>query len=230
MVLGRGRSYIWFLAGMTAIVIGFWLSFYRDPLGNDAWHIVHGIAATLWVVLLIVQSLLIGRGNRRLHERLGWLSLGLFGTLFVTTSYMIWVELTGPEPFPAIIRQELLFLDVTFLMLFVVVYSLGIVFRRTPRMHARLMGSTILIGLGPALGRLYAQHIPQLEGLSGALSLTMWTIDMILVAAILLALRRGVPARPFPALLATFVTIQLGIIWAKGPLFASMLRAAGTPT
>ncbi len=119
---GRGRSYIWFLAGLAAIVVGFWPSFYGDPLSNDAWHIVHGVAATLWVSLLIAQSLLIGRGNRQLHERLGWLSSGLFATLFVTTSYMIWLELTGPEPFPAVIRQELLFLDITFLLLFIAVY------------------------------------------------------------------------------------------------------------
>ena len=143
---------------------------------------------------------------------------------------MIWLELTGPEPFPAVIRQELLFLDITFLLLFIVVYSLGIAARRTPRLHARLMGSTILIGLGPALGRLYAQHIPQVKGLSGALSLTMWTIDVILVIAILLAIRRGLTVRPFPALLAAFVTIQLGMSWSTGPVFASLLRAVGAPT
>ena len=70
-MLGRGKSYIWFLAGLLAIAVGCWPSFYGDPLSNDAWHIAHGVAATLWVLLLITQSLLIGRGNRRLHERHG---------------------------------------------------------------------------------------------------------------------------------------------------------------
>src|ERR1700712_842688 len=60
-------------------------------------------------------------------------------------------------------------------------------------------------GMRPALGRLYAQHIPQLKGLSGGLSLTMWTIDGILVVAILIAARKGRTTQPFPALLAIFV-------------------------
>lgn len=228
-MLGQGRSYIWFLAGLLTIAVGFWPTFFGDPLGNDIWHIVHGIIATLWVILLVTQSLLIGRGNRRVHERLGWLSLGLFATLFVTTGFMIWVELIGQEPFPAVLRQELLFLDITFLLLFVIIYVLGLTYRRRPVLHARLMGSTLLIGMGPALGRLYAQHIPQLKGLSGGLSLTMWTIDGILFVAILLALRKGRTAQPFPVLLAVFVLIQLGITWSTGATFASWLRAAGSP-
>ncbi|MDX3899636.1 MAG: hypothetical protein QHC40_03855 [Sphingobium sp.] len=229
MIVGRGRSYIWFLGGLLVIAVGFWPSFYGDPLSNDAWHIIHGIAATLWVLLLIAQSLLIGRGNRQLHERLGWLSLGLFTILFATTSYMIWVELTGPEPFPAVVRQELVFLDIMFLILFAVIYALGLTFRRKARLHARLMGSTILIGLGPSLARLYAQHVPQVGGLSGALSLTMWTIDAILLITLLLAFFRGRTVRPFPALLAAFVLIQLGITWSTGAVFANLLRAAGSP-
>lgn len=227
---GRGRSYILFLAGLAAIVAGFWPSFYSSPLSNDVWHILHGIAATLWVLLLIAQSLLIGRGNRRWHERLGWLSAGLFATLLVTTGYMIWVEVTGPEPFPAFVRQALVFLDGLFVILFTTLYALGLAFRRrTPRLHARLMGSTILIGLGPALVRLYGRYLPHSWGMSGAVLLTFGTIEAILVVSIVLAFRRGQSLRPFPALLAAFILIQIGLPWAMGSTFANMLRAAGSP-
>lgn len=226
---GRGRSYILFLVGLAAIVAGFWPSFFSNPSSNDAWHIVHGVAATLWVVLLISQSFLVGRGNRQWHERLGWLSLCLFATLLVTTGYMIWVEVTGPEPFPAFVRQALVFLDILFLILFIALYALGLAFRRTRWLHGRLMGSTLLIGLGPALVRLYGQHIPQLGGMSGAVLLTFGTIEAILVVAIILAFRRGLSVRPFPELLAAFVLIQIGLPWAMGSTFASWLRTAGSP-
>ena len=96
---------------------------------------------------------------------------------------MIWVELTGPEPFPPIIRQALVFLDVLFMILFAVLYALGLTFRRTPGLHARLMGSTIQIGLGPALVRLYAHYIPQAGGLSGSIRLMFCTIEAILLIA-----------------------------------------------
>jgi hypothetical protein len=72
------------------------------------------------------------------------------------------------------------------------------------------MGSTILIGLGPALVRLYAQYLPQSWGMSGAVLLTSGTIEAILVVAIVLAFRRRQSLRPFLGLLAAFVLIQIG--------------------
>jgi hypothetical protein len=63
------------------------------------------------------------------------------------------------------------------------------------------MGSTILIGLGPALGRLYAQQIPAAHRLAGALTWALRTIEAILVVAVLLELRRGRSLWPFPAML-----------------------------
>ncbi|QYE34787.1 hypothetical protein KZX46_18915 [Polymorphobacter sp. PAMC 29334] len=224
-----GSAYIFFLAGFAAILAGFWPTFYGDPASNDVWHTLHGIASTLWVVLLVAQSLLIGRRNHRLHERLGWLSLGLFAVLMATSGYMVWVELVGVEPFPRDLRLSLLFLDVMLLLLFVATYGLGLAYRRQRRLHARLMGSTILIGLGPALGRLYGEQIPALHGLAGALPWMFWTIEAVLVVAIVLDLRGGRLAWPFPAMLAAFVAIQLGSDWAAGPTFAALARTAGAP-
>jgi hypothetical protein len=228
-MLGRGKAYVWFLAGLAAIAAGFWPTFYGDPGSNDVWHTLHGVAATLWVLLLIAQSMLVGRRNYAMHERLGWLSAGLFGVLLTTSGYMVWIETVGREPFAAGLRQELVFLDVAFLLLFIVVYGLGLVFRRKPQLHARLMGSTILIGLGPALGRLYAEHIPQLHGLSGALPWALFTIDATLIVAIVLELRQRRATWPFPAVLAAFVLIGIGIPWATGSSFGAVLRAAGAP-
>lgn len=139
------------------------------------------------------------------------------------------IELTGDPDFPRDLRLSLVFLDVGFLLLFVLAYAAGLWFRRDRALHARLMGSTILIGLGPALGRLYAQRIPALHGLAGALPWTMWTIEGVLLIAILLEFRRGRPLWPFPAMLAGFIAIHAGTVWAVGDTFASMARAAGAP-
>lgn len=227
--MGRGKSYIWFLIGLAAIVAGFWQTFFGNPLSNDVWHTFHGIASTLWVVLLITQSLLVGRGYHRWHRRLGWASLGLVAALVGTSSYMVWIELTGDPDFPRDLRLSLVFLDIGFLVLFVTAYAAGLRFRRTRELHSRLMGSTILIGLGPALGRLYAQQIPAVHGLSGALAWALWTIEAVLALAILLELRRGRPLWPFPVILAAFALIQLGSVWATGPYFAALARTAGAP-
>ncbi|MCW6530290.1 hypothetical protein NED98_08540 [Sphingomonas sp. MMSM20] len=226
---GRGKTYLLFVIGLAAIVAGFWRTFFGDPLSNDGWHTLHGIVSTAWVLLLIVQSLLIGRGSYRLHRRLGWTSLALVALLVGTSSYMVWIELVGDEGFPRDLRLSLVFLDITFLLLFMAMYGLGIAYRRNRRLHSRLMGSTILIGLGPALGRLYAQQIPALHGLAGGLTWTFYTIEAVLIIAIMAELFRKRLSWPFPTLLAIFVAIQAGTIWATGDTFAAIARAAGAP-
>lgn len=225
----RGGAYIWFLAGLAAIIAGFWRTFFGDPLSNDFWHTAHGIVSTLWVILLITQSLLVGRGQHRWHRRLGWASLGLVVILVGTSSYMVWIELVGDPDFPRDLRLSLTFLDIGFLLMFVGAYAAGLWFRRERKVHARLMGSTILIGLGPALARLYAQQIPAAHGLAGALTWALWTIEAILVVAILFDLRRGRRLWPFPVMLVAFVTIQAGTVWATGDTFAAIARGAGAP-
>lgn len=228
-MMGRGKAYLLFLIGLAAIVAGFWRTFFGDPLSNDGWHTLHGIASTSWVLLLIAQSLLIGRGNYRLHRRLGWTSLVLVSLLVGTSSYMVWIELVSNDGFPRDLRLSLVFLDVTFLLLFMVMYGLGIAYRRNRQLHSRLMGSTILIGLGPALGRLYAQQIPALHGLAGGLTWTFYTIEAVLVVAILLELLGKRLSWPFPAMLAAFAAIHVGSIWATGDSFAAIARSAGAP-
>jgi hypothetical protein len=225
----KGKTYIWFMLGLAAIVAGFWRTFFGDPLSNDFWHIAHGIASTLWVILLVAQSLLIGRGYHRWHRRLGWASLGLVAALVGTSSYMVWIELTGDPDFPRDLRLSLVFLDIGFLILFVAAYALGLRFRRDRELHVRLMGSTILIGLGPALARLYVQQIPAAHGLGGALKWALWTIEAVLALSILRELRRGRPRWPFPTMLASFGLIQAGSVWATGNTFAAIARAAGAP-
>lgn len=91
------------------------------------------------------------------------------------------------------------------------------------------MGSTILIGLGPALARLYAQQIPAAHGLAGALTWALWTIEAILAVAIFLEFRRGRALWPFPVMLVAFGIIQLGTVWATGDTFAAIARTAGAP-
>ncbi|MBA2935419.1 hypothetical protein HZF05_15135 [Sphingomonas sp. CGMCC 1.13654] len=225
----RGKAWIGFLIGLAAIVAGFWKTFIGDPLSNDRWHTLHGIVSLLWVVLLITQSLLIRGGRHGLHRQLGWASLALVVLLLGSSSYMVYVETVGDPDFPRDLRLTLIFLDVVFLLLFAVIYGLGLAFRRRRRLHARLMGSTILIGLGPALGRFYAEYVPAAHGLAGGLRWTMWTIEAVLVVAILLELRQGRPLWPLPAMLGVFVALQVGMGWATGDSFAAIARAAGAP-
>ena len=56
---------------LAITIAGFWDSFFSKPFDSDAAHFIHGVAATGWIVLLIVQSLLIRNRNARLHMAIG---------------------------------------------------------------------------------------------------------------------------------------------------------------
>src|ERR1700749_728675 len=38
---------------------------------------VHGLVFSAWIVLFLVQSLLIAKGSRRVHQRLGWFAVAV---------------------------------------------------------------------------------------------------------------------------------------------------------
>ena len=77
----------YFFVAMAALIIltvfaGFAPSFYlRSSFHPDhelsvLLHI-HGLAFSTWIILFMVQTLLIARGSRRLHQRLGWFAFGV---------------------------------------------------------------------------------------------------------------------------------------------------------
>lgn len=59
--------------------------------------------------------------------------------------------------------------------------------------------------------------------------LTFATIEIILVAAIIIAFRHDRNVSPFPEILVAFMLIPAGLPWATGPTFAGVLRDIGAP-
>ena len=57
---------------------GFWPTFFSRLDEVDAAHMLHGMLATGWLVLVLVQASLIGIRKPRWHRVLGWLSLPWF--------------------------------------------------------------------------------------------------------------------------------------------------------
>jgi len=44
---------------------------------------VHGVVFSAWVSFFLVQTLLIERGSRRLHQRLGWVGAGIAAAMVI---------------------------------------------------------------------------------------------------------------------------------------------------
>jgi len=51
---------------------------------------VHGIVFSAWVSFFLVQTLLIARGSRRVHQRLGWIGAGIAAAMVILVTAAMW--------------------------------------------------------------------------------------------------------------------------------------------
>jgi len=100
--------------------------------------LVHGIVMTLWFSLFLVQARLVASGRTDLHRR-----LGIFGGLLAVGVVIVGVTLgisgarLGHSPGP----PPLIFLGIPLfdMLIFTILVSTGLYFRKRPETHKRLM-------------------------------------------------------------------------------------------
>ena len=149
-------------AGFTmAMLVAFWPSYFsRLAEQPSSHHHAHGIAMSLWLVLLVAQASLMRSGNRALHRRLGLLSYLLVPVIVVVT--LRFVHYTVQEG-PAELGPYGLFflaLVVVTLVAFVTLYALAMLNRAQPAVHARYMVATVFPLFPPVTDRLFGRFMP----------------------------------------------------------------------
>ena len=150
----------WFvLALFPLIALAFWPSYLSQFSTAPAQFHVHGITATLWLLLLIAQSLTIHRSQRRIHRTLGMASLVLF-PLFLMGGTGIFFGMAdrfvAGEPFQAMYAPRLAWLDFVGVGGFAYFYYEALRNRRKVHLHSRYMLATAIFLLPPIFGRLTA--------------------------------------------------------------------------
>jgi hypothetical protein len=224
---------VWGLIAAFAIMVaGFWPSFFSNPAQNDLLHTVHGTLAAGWMLILILQAWLMATGRVRIHHWIGRLSIVWVIALLVTAVKIVLFSLsaTGDRALPMPWRPILALIDLPSLVLFTGLYASAIwcAFKRKVDDHYRLMISTVIVVIVPALGRLLA---PVFHGLMPALHPTFWLCEGTCGALILydFVLRRRTYAAYWVA------GIGLGIIEAlmfhaeEIAPFMALIRALGYP-
>ncbi len=170
VVTGFAQSY--FLAGMV-----------RAKLPNGLVHI-HGAIFVSWIFLLVIQNALIATKKIKWHITLGVLGtilpplMVIFGILTLFDS----IRRNGVGLPPAL----LLVGDMEELILFAILIAWGMIVRRTPAAHKRLMIMGTLAILGPAINR---WPFPPAIRLPGTIAITLG-LPLIVVAYDLWSLRR----------------------------------------
>jgi len=177
---------VWGLIAAFAIMVaGFWPSFFSNPAQNDLLHTVHGTLAAGWMLILILQAWMMARGHLRIHHWIGRLSIAWVIALLYTAWRIVLFSLsaTGERALPMPWRPILALIDLPSLILFAGLYAAAIwcAFRRRVDDHYRLMISTVIVVIVPALGRLLA---PVFQGLLPALHPTFWLCEATCIALI----------------------------------------------
>jgi hypothetical protein len=195
----------WFILALFPLAaMAFWPSYLSQIRTASAEFHIHGVTATLWLVLLAAQSWTIHHDRRHAHRTLGTTSLVLF-PLFLAGGTGIFVGMSqrfvAGAPFHAMYAPNLAWLDVVGVGGIAYFFYEALRQRRKVHVHARYLLATAIFLLPPILGRLS----PILPGLSVAGPQDFWKLEIgfqignAVTAAIAfaLAVHSGKHGRPF---------------------------------
>ena len=179
--------YILFFA---AALIAFWPNYFSRIFGNVQTHIhVHGIVMSLWCIMLIAQATLIRFNSYKWHRRIGKFSYLLAPLIIISGFHTAHTTLSGvPVAGPYYYSQIALMFNS--LVFFGILYTLAMVNRKKPLIHARYMICTFLPMITPVTDRLTYFHFPSYVGLVPTIqgAPTVWLFGFGIANAILLLL------------------------------------------
>lgn len=140
----------WFLLLIPLAILAFCKPYFQYfPVFVDIRLSVHmhTVIASLWILLLIAQPLLVLTKKFKLHRNLGKLSYFVFPLLVASfISLMIHVD---NSDFP-----KALFFSIADVTLLIIFYGLAIYHKKKVQLHMRYMILTAIVFLGPTVGRI----------------------------------------------------------------------------
>jgi hypothetical protein len=154
------------LVCIAVIVAGFWQSYF-SVWGGVPWQFhAHGVAASIWVLMVLAQSWTPHHGLLTLHRAVGKSSLLLFPFLIGGLAAII--DLTGKGfvandgPVRQLFGGEFLIGLVLAIAAYVTLYYRALKFRRKVWVHSGYMLATPLILFESPLSRVFAAWVPGL--------------------------------------------------------------------
>lgn len=193
------RAYLYFGFAFLIVLAGFLPSYFLKLGETSSAHHFHGITASLWMLLLVVQPLLYKSGKMQWHRILGRTSFILVPLLIIGGLNMIHIMMNEGN-YPPLVPYQLGFIDFFTLGQFTLFYILAIKNISDTQYHARYMACTIFGPIIPALTRLLF-WIPGVNSFSISLNLSYIIVEIVLLMLILDDKRRGKIRLPYPLML-----------------------------
>lgn len=211
------HAWMFIAALIAATVFAFWRSYFAVLTSSPPGFHIHGITASLWMLLLLAQSWTPHRGKMAVHRLTGratFVAIPLFAAGSMAVMHSMAVGTVGGNPFYALWGAPLALLDL--LAFGAVLYAAGmaLLHRRAVRLHAGYMLSTALPLVSPVMGRVFNQTVPGIT-IRGPQDFPLfgWGVQLanVLVAVIALWLWRREPKHGRPWTVA-FVVIVVQIV------------------
>ncbi len=202
------NSVFFFVALLGFAFIGFWRNYFSDPLGELDYHThLHGIAMTLWCLMLITQSYLIRTNLGKIHRQLGKFSYLLAPVIILSTLSLAHYNLRA-EGLTAV-RLYVLSIQLSLLLQFVLTYGLAIYHRREPMIHSRYMICTALPLIDPIFVRIIRRYLLPSVPLTPVIQVMTYSLtDLILILLVIWDWRSHRRLSVFPGMLGAFVILQ----------------------
>lgn len=152
------NAHWWVLATFPLAALAFWPG-YISVLGTSPWsYHLHGATASMWLLLLAIQSWSIAGGHRQFHRTNGLVSFALF-PLFLAGGATIFVGMAerfveAATPFYRLYPPRLAWLDFVAVLGMAYFYFQALRYRRFVGKHSSYLLATAIFLLPPMLGRL----------------------------------------------------------------------------
>ena len=202
--------WVWFAIIFAITFLSFWPSFFSAIVNVEVHIIIHGVSATAWMLLTVVQALMLKGRWRKYHRKVGYISLGL-AAIVVLSGLQVLQTMVLREG-TATLTMIFFYIDITGLVLFCVFLWLAVkaARRRDIPLHLRLITCTAIIPLEAVLERTYLYGIPSLVPDFGvALMASEITLLVLMTALVVGEWWYGRLRWPFAALLTYYVVMML---------------------
>ena len=147
------KAHIWLIFPFLIAFLGFYFSYWRRFEAASFHQHLHGLSATAWYVLIVVQPYLYQKSKMNLHRILGIIGVFLAGGVVFSAMQIIPNNLTL-ENISENLRYSFVFADFIFLFGFSYVVLMAIIHKNNIDLHARYLFSSVFWVMLPALGRL----------------------------------------------------------------------------
>ena len=200
---------LYFAVALAVSVVAFWPRLFSQLTTIDTAHLVHGLTATAWMAIPVVQAWLATHGRLKVHRYLGRIWLLIAPVVVISGLHMVQLMILAYNQSREAYLLKFAFLDLLGMVLFVTFLALAVrsARKRQVAAHARYMACTMLIALEPSIERVFRFYVPGFDGFEKVLVPALITMEVIALALLFADWRRAKPVSPaYVAVLAFYVT------------------------